>query len=171
MTDIFRLQTVLSAKKSLPIAVEMESRFGEADHFITHYGFPSQKTNTWNTEVFFGGRYVLTMQVKVAIDYGHRSFTQVEKPVFYLKEVTKVTLTRIEGVDEPGVSGDNGFSTRFSEVEWKTLYESHGDFSEIGIELNVEICTFIQLSLKNRSNRGDRPQFGGDNDRTIDICL
>ena len=59
----------LSAKQSLPIAVQMEELFGDADHFITHFGFSGQKANTWNTEVFFDGRYTITMQVEILIDY------------------------------------------------------------------------------------------------------
>jgi len=64
----------------------MEALFGEGDHFITHYGF-SPGPKQWNTEVFFGGRYTLTLQVDVTIDnQKHLVLTNVTAPKFYLVE-------------------------------------------------------------------------------------
>ena len=40
----------------------MEALYGEGDNFITEYNF-SSGPRLWNTEVFFGGRYTMDMQV------------------------------------------------------------------------------------------------------------
>jgi hypothetical protein len=62
-----------SAATRLPVAVEFEELFpGKTDHFITHFGFNrhgGDKTNTWNSEAYFSGRYSLTMQIEVKVDY------------------------------------------------------------------------------------------------------
>ena len=81
--------TVKSARTAIPAAVQMEEIFGEVDHFITHYGFDA-KPKPWNSEVHFGGRYVLTMQVDVTIDYTRNVITKVGNPIFVLYEITKI---------------------------------------------------------------------------------
>src|SRR6266481_3389857 len=81
------IQTVKSGLDTLPWPKEMEALFGEGDHFVTHYGF-SLGPNKWNTEIFFGGRYTLTLQVDVDIDYkGDTIRSNVSPAKFYLWEV------------------------------------------------------------------------------------
>jgi hypothetical protein len=123
-------ETILSARSALPIAVEIEKLFGSADHFITHYGF-GDVTNIWNSEVHFGGRYRLTMQVEVKIDYRSNTITAVDEPRFFLVEYIEVVPLR-DGRHE----GRLGDTVRFSSREWEELYRSNGDFSVIGVELN-----------------------------------
>jgi hypothetical protein len=122
-----------SARNVLPVAVEMEEGYGSADHAITHFGLRSQKTNTWNTEVFFGGRYELTMQVEVKVKYAEGQIEIVGEPKFFLTE------TRIVNVTADGrVEALHGKNFIFSKDDWKKVYEKHGDFTAIGLDLNPD---------------------------------
>lgn len=123
----------LSAKQSLPIAVQMEELFGDADHFISHFGFSGEKTNTWSTQVFFDGRYKLTMQVEIVIDYAKNTFVVSDDYKFYLIEVKQ--LTEHDGKVNGAKLGEN---YRFSAEDWAKVYESEGDFSVIGIQLRTD---------------------------------
>lgn len=117
----------LFAKTALPRAVAIEKRFGEVDHFITHYGTSFAKTNTWNTEAFFGDRYVLTMQVEIRIDYSEKTFEILPDPVFFLNELADV--------DRDG-SAVNGISERLSSEQFDALLRNDWDFESIGIAIN-----------------------------------
>ena len=118
--------TVRSARDVLPIAVEMQRLFKTADHYISHYRFLDEPTHTWNTNVFFGDRYELTMQVEVSVDYKKNCIAVVGEPVFYLWEVVSVN----------GREARIGENFTFSKDEWKRVHESGGEFSTIGIILN-----------------------------------
>lgn len=119
-----------SAKLVLPWAVQIEELFGDADHFITHYRFPDQKTNTWNTVVYFGGRYVLTMQIEVLVDYKDRRIRPVGKPAFFLWEVSRVDVS-----PDGRIGGSYSRDIRFGENEWKKICDSKGDFSTVKMKL------------------------------------
>jgi hypothetical protein len=118
------------ARTALPIAVEMERHFGSADHYITYYGLRGEDHNIWTSDVFFGDRYNIAMQVNIRIDYDTHEFEVVGEPVFYLWEV--------ERVSEGGRRGHTREIGRFSKDEWKKVYDSGGDFSTIGITINSE---------------------------------
>ena len=108
----------------------MEVLFGEGDYFITHYNF-SPVPKTWNTEVFFGGRYELTLQLDVEIDYRKRNVVKsVTPPTFYLREVERVQFSPS---GQPMVFYSDDWS--FDETRWKKLVASGGDWSQIGISL------------------------------------
>ncbi len=122
-----------SARTALPIAVEMEQLFGTADHFITHFGSRSEASNLWNTVAFFGGRYELTMQVKIRVDYDKNQIEVVGDPEFYLVEVRSIKV-----YDDGRTDGQYDRNFRFTKEEWKTVSEHKGDFSVIGFELKTE---------------------------------
>jgi hypothetical protein len=109
----------------------MERLYGSADHFITHFGFRSAKTNVWNTEVFFGGRFRLTLQVPVTINYRARQIAVVGKPCFCLNEVASVHVS-----DSGRVSAKYGQSVTFSEDQWQKIYKSRGDLSAVGVNMH-----------------------------------
>lgn len=99
-----------SAAVAIPAAVQMELLYGDADHFITEFGF-DRKPKLWNTEVFFGGRYTLTMQVEVKVSYSENRVSLVEEPRFHLI-----------GADEIHVLPDGRTSTRYAGDEhWFSL--------------------------------------------------
>jgi hypothetical protein len=123
-------ETVRSGIKARPWPKEMEALFGEGDHFITHYNF-SPGPKTWNTEVFFGGRYELTLQVDVEIDYKKRTVVKVvTPPSFNLREVEHV---QIDPSGLPTAFYSNDWT--FDEARWKRLVVSGGDWLQIGILL------------------------------------
>lgn len=126
--------TVASARTALPVAVEIEKLFGDADHFITHYGFDS-KPKTWNTEVHFGGRYVLTMQVTVNVDYKANAITPIDEPRFWLHEIRTV-----EKMPGGGYSTTyNGRSqVEFSLSDWRAFRDSNGNVAALGVAENKD---------------------------------
>ena len=122
--------TCLSARNALPVAVEIERLFPATDHFITHYGF-SPEPRTWNTEAFFGGRYRLTMQVPVEIDYTAHSVTRViGEPVFFLTVATRVELLP-DG--RASLAFDTSSGRRFSLREWELVRAAGGDLLPLGL--------------------------------------
>lgn len=74
---------VQSGFAKIPEALQIEACFGEADHFISS---PDKHGNcTWNTEVYFGARYCLTMQVEVKMkDDFSEILKVVSSPQFYI---------------------------------------------------------------------------------------
>jgi hypothetical protein len=111
-------------------AKEIEALLGDADHFITHFGFGSGKTNTWNSEVYFGGRYCLTMQVEIEIDYSNSRVTNiVGEPQFWLK-----VYESFSRVPNGNMSARTAQDIKFGRKEWQKVLESKGDFSAVGVE-------------------------------------
>ena len=127
--------TVRSARTVLPIAVQMEELFPVADHFITHFGFDSGP-KMWNTEVFFGGRYKLTIQVDVEIDYKANKVTKVVgEPTFYLNEIEKIQILP----DGRALTWYNSRNYKsFGSKEWEKIFQEKGDLSALGLTANPE---------------------------------
>ena len=116
-----------SGKSVIPWAVAMERKFGDAntDHFITHFGFKNEKDNTWNSESFFGDRYIFTMQIQVAVDYQKKVVSLVGRPDFYVTEIISAT---------PDGSDVVGRNFRFGEKEFQVLTDAAWDFNSIGFD-------------------------------------
>ena len=118
----------------------MEELFPIADHFVTEFGF-DKGPRKWNTEVFFGGRYTLTMQVDVEIDYEARRIIRlVGEPVFYLQEVENITLLP-DGRAVAVYSIRSQRDKPFGLLEWNKIYKAKGDLSVIGFKT---IATGVQ---------------------------
>jgi hypothetical protein len=132
--------TVESGALLIPAAVEMETLFPDVDHFIIHYGV-AKGPRKWQSSAFFGGRYELTMEVEVEIDYVNKKVTKVVgEPSFYLKEVSKVD------VYQDGRAGGwyDGTSQReFGAEEWQKLYKSNGDVSVLGVVPKTDPVPFF----------------------------
>lgn len=128
------VKTVESARHVIETAVQMEQLFRTADHFITEYGFKSGP-RIWNTEVYFGGRYRLTMQVEIEIDYNRdRIIRTLTEPQFHLTEVGKIEVLadgRVysENVKKPG-------QETFGLPEWRRVFAAGGDWSVIGFTID-----------------------------------
>ena len=122
---------VRSGFKKIPETLEIEELFGESDHFITHYGM-EEGPLIWNTEVFFYGRYSLTMQVSVQLNGRYGEIVRVlDEPKFYFHEVGSINIT------ERGLVGAKiAVDKRFGQAEWKKLVAAKGDFSAIGISVH-----------------------------------
>ena len=124
--------TVRSGISNLPWPNQMEALFGEGDHFITHYGFDS-KPKQWNTEVYFAGRYMLTLQVDVAIDYSTDTvLTNTIPAKFYLTEIAKIEKSPAGRLS---IEFSNGWD--LNEEQWSQLVAAKGDWSVLGISLRL----------------------------------
>jgi len=123
--------TVRSARTALPIAVQIEETFPVADHFITSYALEAGP-RTWQTDVYFGGRYNLGMAVDVQIDYSSRTLKRIGEPKFYLEEVTQIDILPDGRVE----STYHGVHKQFGEKEWGELYMAKGDLSVLGVAVN-----------------------------------
>ena len=139
-----------SARTGIPCAAEIEEIFGDADHYITHLGMGGG-TKTWNTKVFFGGRYSLKMQVEVNVNYSKKTVKQVGQPKFYVAECTEIMITP-DGMTgaklKPVIEGPP-----LDAKQWAKLYEKGGDFSVLGVTLNEEPLPNFEKYVKN--NRKD----------------
>ena len=115
-----------------PQALEMEQLFGEGDHFISSPG--PTGTRDWNSVVYFGGRYTLTMQVEVKTDADFAKITDVVgKPLFVLTEARRI-------VKSPGGTMGADFSNdwKFDIDDWKKVFDAKGDFGVIGIKMRKD---------------------------------
>lgn len=122
--------TVLSGIGILPWPKQMETLFGEGDHFITHYGFDTQPKQ-WNTEVYFGGRYVLTLQVDVAINHKDKSVvTNTTPATFYLTD-----MGIIHKMPDGSMTTRPANGWILDEEQWSRLVAAQGDWSAVGISL------------------------------------
>ena len=115
--------------EKIPQSREIEALLGDSDHFISYNG-SLEVGQDWNTEVYFDGRYCLTMQVEVRTD---RRFSKIVKvlgePKFYLEEIARVE------VNGDRILARNGQHFQFGPKEWAKVVKAKGDFSVIGIKL------------------------------------
>ncbi len=134
--DIQRYQkAVRDGFTKIPEACEIEELLGQADHFISYQG----STPVWNTEVYFGGRYSLTMQVIVKVDKEFGKILEVVgEPKFYLVETERVVQ---QGAVFAAYAADD---FKFGLSEWRKVVAAKGDFSAIGIHLkrNQPVANF-----------------------------
>jgi hypothetical protein len=121
-------RAVKSGFSRFPEAMQMESLFGEGDHFISSPGHDGIRK--WNSVVFFGCRYTLTMEVHIKTDPEFSRVTEVVgSPLFILNEATQVT-TSPDGSVRTQFSND----WKFGLNDWKKVFDAKGDFSVIGIK-------------------------------------
>lgn len=131
-------KAVRSGLKMIPEAKQIEELLGDSDHFISYSGSRSVGNN-WNTEVYFYGRYVLTMQVPVRMGYEFDEVLEVlDEPKFYLVEVRSIEFYGND--NNPGASFEQGddYPYPFTAKDWAKVYQAKGDFSVIGIDLKKD---------------------------------
>ncbi len=139
------IQTAQSGLQTLTWPKEMESLFGDSDHFITHYGF-SPGAKEWHSKVYIYGRYELTLVVDVTIDYNRNKITgATNSPKFYLWKVSKI--------ENNGQGARYDGDWEFGQEQWTQLVKSHGDFASIGIpvETNNPVVGFPEYVKGNRA--------------------
>ena len=133
----------------------METLFGEGDHFITYYGVDSGP-KLWNSEVFFGGRYKLTLQVEVEINYWkHKIVKVVSPPKFYLSEIDSTIRDRANQVEGANISKN----WQLDEAKWKKLVEAKGDWAviDIPVKTNDPVARFEDYVKGQREPRDKIP--------------
>jgi hypothetical protein len=129
-------KAIKSGLDDIPEARQFDELFGKenVDHFISYNG--SLKAGSqWFSEVHLGGRYTLTMVVPVKMD---RSFDKVGvmgDPLFYMREVVRVSQDGAAATMNPTFEGDYG---QFARSQWKRINEMKGDFVAAGIPINPE---------------------------------
>jgi hypothetical protein len=102
----------------------------DIDHFITHYGRKGQLT--WNSVAFLYGRYILTVQVKVEVDYKNCEILKViGDPKIFLHEVDRL---RIEGGQVIGSTMKfDGLPQEYEPEKWNELELNNGDLNIFSI--------------------------------------
>ncbi len=136
----FNMENYKKAVKSgfvlIPESLQIEKLFGDSDHFISYSG--PNVGQDWNTEVFFGGRYTLTMQVDVKTDSSGPGFSKITsvvgKPTFYLNELRSIDISPDGSAS--GAESANGW--QFDADKWAKVVEAKGDFSVIDITLKKD---------------------------------
>jgi hypothetical protein len=121
--------------KTVPHIDEIKRIFTNepTDHFITQFGFHEREPVMWNTEVFFGGQYIFTYQVYVAVDYAKYQITKtVGAPKFSL-----VRVNRVFEETSGNTGADFSEDYKFDEAAWEKIVANHGDFSVIGIRIDT----------------------------------
>jgi len=108
-------------------AAQLDQLFEDCRHYIT-YG--PKGVPLFNSVVYFGGRYQLTMQVQVVI-HSSSSGTMTGEPKFYLNEISEITFY-------PGGQIGASFSRNFEFgfAQWTQVYKANGAWGEVGIDLN-----------------------------------
>jgi hypothetical protein len=115
---------------------EFERLFPGAGRSISCYPPLIWGDNKWSSTASFYGRYELTMQFPVIVDYLGKTGKRQGPAEFYFQEITRVEK-------DPRFSGAGatiyyeGASLRFGEQEWNRLVASNGDFSVLGLTLKT----------------------------------
>ena len=145
----------------IPQAGEIEDLLGEADHFISYSG--SGEKQDWNTEVYFAGRYRLTMQVGVKVDRSLSKIVEViGEPKFRLGETTRVEVDL--GGSVRAFSDEPCQHAEFGVTEWNKVVQAKGDFSVVGVAIKKRqpVPNFEQFVEAMRRGRGQvRPDHAG----------
>jgi hypothetical protein len=121
---------------TIPHVQEIKKLFPGApiDHFFIKYGIHKDQPTTWNTVVYFDGRYTLTYSINVWIDFqNHRVTNVASAPTFYLWEAGKITI-------HPGGSVECDYEQPghvFGERDWNKIVGANGDFSAAGVQLKT----------------------------------
>jgi len=113
-----------SGYELIPEAKQIDDHFGHAWHFTANFQDPS--TVQWFSEAIVGGRYELTMVADIWYDE-HGATRALGAPTFALREIS----------DVDGRSVSYGKSYEFSAGEWRKVTAANGDFSVIGIKLDL----------------------------------
>jgi hypothetical protein len=125
-------ETVRSGIAILPWPKQMEELYGEGDHFISNYGIDAGPKQ-WHTNIYFGGRYQLRLELYVELDYAKHAVVKATTPAkFYVWEVVKVEM-----LPDGRVSTDYGRGWELDETQWSQLVAAKGNWSVLGISLKT----------------------------------
>jgi hypothetical protein len=141
---------VQSARSMIATAVEMERLFPVADHFVAIDDGPV----TWNTVVYFGGRFQLTMQVDVKVSRRSERITKViSDPKFRLWEIQSLTIDPDGGVDAK-MFGQH--ERAFGSKEWAAIVADHGALNVLGLSMDGKPVDGFDAFVASRRKRGSR---------------
>ncbi|MDP1559960.1 MAG: hypothetical protein Q8M16_01015 [Pirellulaceae bacterium] len=130
---------------------ESEGLYSSVSYFDGRLGKPS-----WNSRVLVCDRYELS--VFFVFNYSGFEITHLEPPTITLAELESIDVVQNAASSEPNISirYKQNFRVEITLEEWKTLVESEGDFSKIGVDLNcdlpVENIQYLPWKKWHRSN-------------------
>jgi hypothetical protein len=107
----------------IPEATDMQSAFPETDHMIIAYGKPDDQEAEfeWQTVSFFGGRYELTMVIKISLSQDGNRVTQIAgEPIFYFHVIKKLDQAL-------GASYHGNRQVEFGRKKWAVFKQSQFD--------------------------------------------
>ena len=155
-------KVVRQGVQTLPLAKEVESLFGatNVDHFISDFDsrthFP-----IWNSVTYFADRYMLMLQMPIAIDYEKCLLIGATNSsvMVQINEVTKVDIST-SGIAGATLQGQ----WRLNEEEWKRLVKNKGDWSVVGVPIviNAPVKGFDEYARQGREPIRNRKE-GFDN--------
>ena len=119
----------------------MEKQFPSTDHMITHFGMWGGGDNIWNTESHFGGRYTLTMQVPITIDYANDTFVISGPLNVWLFDA--LTCTR-NGRTSYKLDGSG--QRQFGEADIQKLIAHNWDWGVVGVSINPQPVQYFEIS-------------------------
>lgn len=123
-------------------AREMNEMFEDCRHFIT-YG--ANDAPIFTSVAYFGDRYELTMKVPVKIESASLG-SVCGDPEFFLSEIESISVSA-----SGRVSASFSRNLTFGMKEWRTVYDSNGDFSRIGFSINpTSVPNFSQYAASTR---------------------
>lgn len=124
---------VPSGYERITEARQIDDLFGPAWHSISNAKAPDSAE--WHTEAYFAGRYKLWMTVGVRVNRQSGAIDVVGSPTFVLLEIQSIQGDR--EVSDREVSYRGSSQREFGADEWRQVVEANGDFSAIGITLNL----------------------------------
>ena len=125
-------QVVRHGLQTLLVPKEIESIFGttNVDHFISGFG-SKRRVPKWNSVAYFLGRYRLTFQVPIAIDYVKCRFSGATSPAtFQINEVIEAHIST------SGIAGATMKGQWFlNENDWNLLVKSKCDWAIVKLPI------------------------------------
>lgn len=121
------------------------------DNMILEFGVWRNETAVWDTVVYFGGKYRLSYQVNVNVDYTRNQIGRMTtKPKFVL-----VRVGRVYNASSDTLGAQIIEDHKFDESAWEKVVAAKGDFSVVGIKLdtNSVIPGFDEFVKSERGSR------------------
>jgi len=121
---------------TLTFPKEVEGLVGatNVDHFISNFGSKAHAP-TWNSVAYFGGRYELSLQVNISVNFENCTVKGTTgSATVYLNEVTRIEISTSGGAGARLKGGIGGIS-KLNEHDWKKLIAHAGDWSVVNVPI------------------------------------
>lgn len=122
--------------RTMSWAGEFDRTFAGTEHGISYYTGEAGP-RTWYSKVGIGGRYHLTMQVRIDLDPTGTQVTPTGTPTFTLVEVREIT-NGPDGDGQKTIDYDPEGQLKFGPDEWARLVAAHGDLSAVGVLVKTD---------------------------------
>jgi hypothetical protein len=123
---------VANALAEVELLKEFHTLYPESKHFISNIARTSPPPK-WNSIAGLYGRYVVHIQVPIAVHRKELKITIVGEPLFELREVASIVRTSDGRRD-----ASYGENRTLSMQQWATLVANKGDWSSLGISLRKD---------------------------------